>query len=151
MDHCVYENKKKMCQELIRNLLDWQRRGVDDDLHNLCVNAKVLQRNIVKEYTTYRNLSLICGKILAKYCPSSTAESKCGSIQALGAARSNATGNVTLQHECLLPCFVKYSWMCGANEICISSTELHLLPSITPGGIGVNETDGWLYEELLAD
>ena len=94
---------------------------------------------------THLNLNLICGKTLAWYCPSRTAESKCGSSQDLVAARSNATGSITLQQECRRPFCVRYVWMYGASEIWISSTDPFRLSDST-GGIVVNEIEPWRYD-----
>ena len=52
---------------------------------------------------TYLNRNRICGNTLDWYCPSSTHESNLGSNHAFGAARSNATGSITLQQECRRP------------------------------------------------
>lgn len=45
----------------------------------------------------------MCGNTLAWNCSSRTGESNLGSSHDLAAARSNATGSMTLQQECLRP------------------------------------------------
>lgn len=79
----------------------------------------------------------ICGYTLASNCPSSTHESNRGSNHDLGAARSNATGSITLQQEWRRPVCDRYVCMYGASAIWMSSSETCRLLANTPGGMAV--------------